>query len=138
MPLSRSKLYTLLFIACCAGYIWLYIGIAINKSESNPVEVCLIKQLTNIPCPSCGSTRSVLSLMHGEFVQSVLINPFGLIIAFIMIVTPFWILLDLVAKSQSLYNFYHKMEDVLKKPKFAIPLILLVILNWIWNIIKGL
>lgn len=138
MPLSRSKLYTLLFIACCAGYIWLYIGITTNKTETNPVEVCLIKQITNIPCPSCGSTRSVLALLHGELVQSVLINPFGLIIVFIMVVTPVWILMDIVTKRQSLYHFYHKMENVLKKPQFAIPLILLVILNWIWNIIKGL
>lgn len=138
MPLSRSKLYTILFISCLAGYVWLFIGIKTNLTENKSVDVCLIKHTANIPCPSCGSTRSVISLAEGRFIDALLINPLGYLISIIMLLTPFWILTDVLTKKDTLLKFYLKTETYLKKPQFAIPLIVLVIINWIWNITKGL
>ena len=77
MTLDRNKLYSILFIACLAGYIWLYFSITKNITENKSVEVCLIKHVTNIPCPSCGSTRSVISLTKGDFVGALKFNPIG-------------------------------------------------------------
>ncbi len=138
MALSRSKLYTILLISCMAGYIWLYISITTNLTEKKTVEVCLIKHVTNVPCPSCGSTRSVISLANGKFSDALRINPLGYVVATIMILTPIWILIDLLIKKKTLFDFYKKTETCLKKPKFAIPLIFLIIINWIWNITKEL
>jgi len=121
-----------------AGYIWLYFGLLNEKSVSKPIEVCLVKHITNIPCPSCGSTRSVLSLTKGNFIEAFIINPLGFLIAIIMFLSPLWIMVDIAAKRNTLYNVYQKIETYLKRPQFAIPLILLVIINWIWNITKGL
>ncbi len=136
---DRTKLYSLLSIACLVGYAWLFYNLIEFPSENRKtIEVCLIKHVTNIPCPSCGSTRSVLSLLRGDLVESVYQNPFGLIIATIIFITPFWIAFDLFTKSGSLFNFYVWTEDILKQPKIAVPLILIVFMNWIWNIIKGL
>lgn len=127
-----------MFIACIAGYIWLYYSIKINLTENNSVEVCLIKHLTSIPCPSCGTTRSVISLTKGNLNEAINLNPFGLIIALIMLIAPVWIITDLILNNKSLFVFYQKTENILKKTKYAIPLILLVIINWIWNITKDL
>ena len=125
-------------IACLAGYVWLYIGITHKRSDKKTVEVCLIKHTTNIPCPSCGSTRSVISIIKGDFLGSLYINPLGYVIAFIMFLTPPWILYDVITKKRTLIDFYFKIEFYLKKPKIAIPLIILIVLNWIWNITKEL
>jgi len=139
MPHNRNKLYSILLIACIAGYIWLYYSITSNVSGNNKTaEVCLIKHATNIPCPSCGSTRSIISLTKGNFVEAVNINPIGYIVAFIMLIAPVWIISDLILKNNSLFRCYQIIESHLKKPKYAIPLILLVIINWFWNIKKGL
>jgi hypothetical protein len=138
MSISRSKLYTILLIACMAGYMWLFYSMANVQPEKNTVEVCLIKHATNIPCPSCGSTRAVLSLVHGDFLKSLYINPFGIIIALIMLIAPVWILVDVTTRKNSLLYFYRQMEAVLKKPVIAIPLVLFVLMNWIWNITKEL
>lgn len=138
MSISSSKLYTVLVISCMAGYLWLYINISINQTEIKTVEVCLIKHATNIPCPSCGSTRSVISLVKGNFSDALQINPLGYIVAIIMVLIPIWILIDIAIKKKTLFEFYQKMETYLIKPKVAIPLIGLVIINWIWNITKGL
>ena len=138
MSLNRNKLYTIIFIACIAGYIWLYFSLSNSQFEKNTVEVCLIKHVTNIPCPSCGSTRSVISLTKGNFIEALRINPFGYIVAIIMFLAPLWITIDIVTKRKTLFEFYQKFETYLKRPQYSIPLILVVIINWIWNITKGL
>ena len=138
MACSRNKLYLLLFTACLAGYIWLYHSITRQTSGTTTVDVCLIKHVTNIPCPSCGSTRSVISLTRGDFINAFFINPFGYLVALIMLISPLWVLIDLLMKKSTLFDFYHQMERFLKRPTIAIPSIFLVILNWIWNVLKGL
>lgn len=138
MRTNYRKLYVLLLICCLAGYIWLYINKQNNTTQKQTVEVCLLKHATNIPCPSCGSTRSVILLSKGKFIDALCTNPLGYIIASIMVLTPIWILVDFITKKKSLFEFYKKTEKHLKQPKFVVPLIILVLINWVWNIIKGL
>jgi hypothetical protein len=125
-------------MACAAGYIWLYFIISNDYTKNKSFEVCLIKYTTNIPCPSCGSTRSIISLAQGNFIGALSINPIGFVIAVIMLLSPIWIITDTLSKRNTLFNFYKKIEIYLTKPLHAILLIFLVILNWIWNITKGL
>jgi hypothetical protein len=134
----RNKLYVLVSTACATGYIWLLINYYRNISESIEPGVCLFKRITGIPCPSCGSTRSVLSILKGDFVGALLWNPFGVIIMSILILAPLWILYDIVLRKDSLLQVYNRSEIFLRQKWIAIPLILMVILNWIWNIFKGL
>ncbi|MDO7603162.1 MAG: DUF2752 domain-containing protein [Flavobacteriaceae bacterium] len=136
MTLDRNKLYSVLFIACLAGYVWLYFSVTKNITEKKLVEVCIIKHATNIPCPSCGSTRSVISLTKGDFIGALKFNPIGYLVAIIMLIAPIWIIADTIKGTKTLFNFYIKTETYLKRPKIAITLILLVIINWIWNITK--
>jgi hypothetical protein len=138
MTIDRNKLYTILFTACIAGYIWLYFGLNTTETKNESFEVCLIKHTTTIPCPSCGSTRSIISLTKGNFAEALKINPLGYIVAFIMFSAPIWMAIDMLTKRKTLFEFYQKIETYLKKPQYAIPLLLLVIINWIWNITKGL
>jgi len=138
MTLNRNKLYLILLIACLAGYIWLYFGFKNEITENNSVKVCVIKYVTNIPCPSCGSSRSVISLIKGDFISAFKFNPIGYLVAIIMIIAPIWILTDVIKKNKTLFDFYLKTEKYIRKPNIAIPLILLVIINWIWNIVKEL
>lgn len=138
MNLNRDKLYSILLIACIAGYTWLYFALLNEKSESKQIQVCLIKHFTTIPCPSCGSTRSIILLTQGNFIQALNMNPMGVIIAIIMLISPVWIIADLITRRKTFFDFYLKVESYLKRPRYAIPLILLVIINWIWNIAKGL
>lgn len=138
MSLSRNKLYLLLTIACIAGYSWLYFGISASSNTSSNYQVCVIKHVTGVPCPSCGSTRSVISIVHGDFLQALNMNPFGYLISAILLIAPLWILMDLFRRKDTLYTTIKNIEMRLNKPNFSIPLIVLVLVNWIWNIHKGL
>jgi hypothetical protein len=36
---------------------------------------CVFKGLTGIPCPTCGSTRSVVHFSHGDILSAFVMNP---------------------------------------------------------------
>jgi hypothetical protein len=137
--LTQKKLYTLLLAGCGAGYAWIAYSI-FNLSASNEESagICLFKHATNIPCPSCGTTRSVISLLEGNFMAALWINPLGLIAAIILLVTPIWIFYDRLMNKSTLFDFYLRMEKTFQKPWMAIPAATLILLNWIWSISKGL
>ena len=137
MILERNRSYSILGITCLAGYIWLYYNLYLQNTKSSSESFCMIKRITNIPCPSCGSTRSVSSLLHGDFAGAIYWNPLGLVVLAIMIVLPIWLAVDLILKKDSLLQSYKSTEKTLRKKTVAIPLIILVIINWIWNIYKN-
>ncbi|NJO93044.1 MAG: DUF2752 domain-containing protein [Chloroflexia bacterium] len=137
--LTRNKLYIFLFSACIAAYSWLFIDFAyLQPYDKDSTSPCIIKNVTGVPCPSCGSTRAIVALFNGDLVGSLHWNPIGLLLSLILIITPFWITYDVVLKRDSLLNFYRKSEKFIRKWYIAIPAIGLIIANWIWNICKGL
>lgn len=98
----------------------------------------MIKSITGYPCPSCGTTRAIVFLSKGEVIQSIQQNPFGLVVGLLMVVLPFWITFDIIKKKDTFHQFYLKIETIIRRPKVVLVLILLVILNWIWNLYKHL
>jgi len=133
---SRNRLYILLLFLCLVGYAWLlFNSLAIDKS-SIPV-FCFFKNLTGYPCPSCGVTRSVAQLFQGNLVEAIYMNPLGLFVFMIITIVPFWIATDLLLKKSSFWFFYNKAQVWFMQKKVFIPFAVLIILNWIWNFIKG-
>lgn len=141
--MNKGKLYRWIGTACAAGYTWLFYvmkpapGFAYEAAET-PTSVCLVKHVTSIPCPSCGSTRSVLAMLQGDWWGAILLNPMGYLIAAVLVIAPLWILFDILTKRSTLFHSYQRAECTIAKPSYAIPLLLLVAVNWIWNIVKGI
>jgi hypothetical protein len=55
-----------------------------------------------------------------------------------MVLAPLWIMTDLFLKRESFYRSYRLIEKRLNEKRVAIPLALLVLGNWIWNVLKEL
>ena len=134
--MTRNKLYSLLLIACSLGFVYLFYQIHASNDET--VRVCIIKNATGYPCPSCGTTRAVTLILEGKIKESLFLNPFGILVAVIMTVCPIWVLTDIILKKATFYQVYKKGEAMIRKPLIASVLILLVLLNWIWNLYKHL
>jgi len=45
-------------------------------------DTCAFKNLTGIPCPGCGLTRSIVAAAHGEIRESILHHRLGLLTLF--------------------------------------------------------
>jgi hypothetical protein len=133
---NSQKFYLILSIACLLGYAWIFFQY--TSQVSSTINTCFIKTLSGYPCPSCGATRSILLLVNGNFYKALLLNPFGIFSAFMLVILSPWLLFDFLLKRKSLHKQYLKLEIALKKPHIAIPLIIIVLLNWSWNIYKQL
>lgn len=135
-----GKIYWIAILICLLGFLILIQEIYNQKSNAKNANIgfCIIKSTTNIPCPSCGSTRSAVQLLNGNIINAIKLNPFGLLIAGFLFFIPFFILYDIIFRKKILEKIYYKSEQVLKNKKIFIGLIVVIIINWIWNIKKGL
>lgn len=135
----QKKIYLLLTTMCIFGYAWVLFNIfGLHNSTQIANTPCIFKHATGIACPSCGSTRSLISLIDGRFSEAISTNPLGILLFIVMAALPLWLLYDFFAKRSSLYRFYLHVELFLRRPRWAIPAIFLILLNWGWNIFKGL
>lgn len=137
--MKKRNLYFLTAILSVAGYAWLSWNIVEGTASDDVPTPCIVKHATGIPCPSCGTTRAVVELTRGNVVQSLLINPFGILAAAALFLLPLWIFTDRIKNNDSFFRFYRWIEKVFSERRWvSVPAVLLVIANWIWNISKGL
>lgn len=133
--MQKQSLYSLMVGLSVAGAAWLFF----DHSFSGGVTLCLFKSATGLPCPSCGTTRSLAVLLQGDIFRALSINPLGIAAAIGLIVVPLWIIIDLLRSQDSFYRAFRSMEHLLRSNRLAAAAgIVLIAGNWLWNIAKGL
>ncbi len=138
--MQPKKFYTLMLTLTLAAYAWVgicFFSNGIDKS-SNSIHPCFIKTVTGIPCPSCGTTRSVMLILHGNFFDAFRLNPLGFVAVFILAAMPFLVLYDAVKRNDLLFSLFTKSENIIRNRKSAAALILFFLILWGWNIHNGL
>lgn len=60
---------TVLWLLGVGTFTWL------NLRQDTQHTICLLKNLTSIPCPGCGGTRAVLALTQGHVGEALSFNP---------------------------------------------------------------
>ncbi|MBB4625123.1 DUF2752 domain-containing protein [Parabacteroides faecis] len=123
MEIRNKYVYPVLVIM--AGYILL----------SFP---CIFHTITGYPCPACGTRRALTSLLKGDIYTSVLINPYGLLFTLLAIFYIAGLASDFIRKNRQFRDWLNRSEHHLTNKYVLLPIVLLTILNWIWNIHKGL
>jgi hypothetical protein len=74
--------------------------------------------------------------MHGNLELALLHNPIGYPAMAILAFAPVWLATDVLFKKTSLLQCYTWCETKLKQPPVLAFLLLLLGINWIWNLIK--
>ena len=74
--LTRITLFTLIWFSTRE------ISIRTNGITEGPV-VCPIRLTTGIPCPACGTTRSIAAITEGNFDEALRFNPLGFAVIFL-------------------------------------------------------
>ena len=135
--MKTSRFYLLMSLFWLAGVLWLVISSS-NAMADFGTSVCLFKQTTGLACPSCGTTRSIQALLHGDLLEALTINPLGLIGFAAIVILPCWFLADGLTKKTTMFLSWNFLETNLKKPVIYWPSILVIAANWVWNITKAL
>lgn len=137
--LNRKKLYIFILVLSFAGYLWIAYLIHYDLTgeiENNSINTCVFKYMTGLPCPSCGMSRSVISVFQARFKDALYLNPLGYIMTLAMIVFPVWITMDLFVNKSTFLKFYESIENYFKNKWIAYPFILIILVLWVWNIYK--
>lgn len=91
---------------------------------------CLFKSVLGIACPTCGMTRAMLSLLHGDIINTIYYNILAIPLVIILIIIDVVIIVDLFKNS----NYLERIWNTLVKHYKII--ILLFIVSMIINNIK--
>ena len=94
---------------------------------------CPFKFVTGLPCPGCGGTRAVMALLHGQILEAIYLNPLSVLLVVLAIIAPLWLFIDCYRGTNSLSRVMHSPWPT----PVAIIIALIILANWIWNIVKG-
>ncbi len=136
---SGKRLYWTLALLSVGGYAWIAFQVFATHAHVEGLTLCLFKNVTGFPCPSCGVTRSLLMFISADFQKGFLLNPLGLIVGVAMLIVPLWMIMDGLMHKKTFAEFFFSTEQKFKTKKiFYIPALTLILLNWCWNIMKDL
>ena len=134
--MPKKKLYLFILGFALAGYSWVLLNQYLIQTSKPVFSVCLFRNVTGIPCPSCGTTHSVMSITKGDFGQALNENILGFPVSIMLVLFPVWILWDLIRNKESFYQFYLRSEFLLRKKWVAWSALVLLLANWGWNILR--
>jgi hypothetical protein len=127
----------LILLICAIAWTWIIYNFkSANTIKQANITVCLFKLATKYPCPSCGTTRSAIYFLNGNFKSALLLNPLGIICVFLLFFLPITITVDYFFSKNIFIRLHKKFDVLVSNQKIALILIGLFILNWIWNILK--
>lgn len=85
----------------------------IYLSYINNFRICLTYNLFKIPCPGCGLTTSLVSLLHGDILKSLQYNILTIPLIITYAFFSFWYILDLIRNKTTLNEFFYKNKSKL-------------------------
>lgn len=105
----------------------LIVAVGLPTYRQLGIDLCPLHRFAGMPCPACGVTRSTWLLLHGDFNGAFSINPLwlGLVLC-----------IPLVCVVDLLFSVVGRRLFVKDKRRAWIIAICLVVLNWIYLIIK--
>lgn len=89
---------------------------------------CFFKYITNIPCPGCGLTRSILSILNLDLISAIKYNILGIPLFITIILLNIYLIKDIIYSKKSTITLINKILTNYK------IIILLLIISEIINI----
>jgi len=96
----------------------------------NAPSLCLVKRASDMPCPTCGSTRAVKHILAGDLLQALMSNPFVVIIGGLVAL---WCLVHIVFRRSIQLNVNTRSRRIM-----WMILIAAFLLNWVYLIGAGI
>lgn len=92
---------------------------------------CPFFAITGIPCPTCGTTRSILHLSSGHILSALGMNPLMTLLVFFLLL---WFIFSIISIAMSLPRPWIVLSPT-EGTVVRILIVLLLLLNWAYLII---
>jgi hypothetical protein len=107
-------------------------AVALLGLDRIPLTLCVFKGLTGVPCPTCGSTRTLARLATGDVAGAMAMNPAAALAA---AGVALWALADLALLPGRRALAVEASPRLGRALRAAVPLLLL--LNWAYLVASG-
>ena len=101
------------------------------ESAPKGLPLCIFHTITGLPCPSCGMTRAVISLGHGDIRAAFFLNPVSILIYFAAWLGLILSLLQVVFEEKYIEIIWNRSKGAL----FPIVLIIMA-LTWTYKLVS--
>jgi len=132
--MTRRHLYFLVLLLGFAGQIWIFYSFKKLEKQEKVFNTCLFNRVTGLPCPSCGTIHSIISILHGDFRKALSENPLGFTGLLLVAIVPYWVLSDIAFGKESFYTFYLKTENLLRIRWVLIVILSVIFLIWMYKL----
>ena len=122
--IEPAVLISILVLAALIGGWELYLSRASALPEGTPQSLCLVRNVTGVPCPGCGGTRAVKSVLALNPLEALAHNPL-LVLGGLVLVGA--LVLRLVSARAIRVDLTQQGWVVV-----AIVFALLILINWAW------
>ena len=125
---KSAKIFYFVLLGCILiGIITLsvlrIVGASLQDFLFTLIPPCIFREYLGIYCPGCGGVRSVVSLIHGDFVQSFIYHPFVIYAAVMLILFIVLSTVSLISKGKV------KMPEL--RPVYIYIGIAVIFIQWI-------
>ncbi|MCP5109110.1 MAG: DUF2752 domain-containing protein [bacterium] len=117
------------FVYVVSLFLVLLGGIVIPFERAPSFTVCLFRNVTGLPCPSCGMGRGFLAMGELDITKAFQFNIISPLVFFGAFLTMVFLFLDLVFKTAKTAQFLAEYKKVI-----LIFVAVAVILSWINNL----
>lgn len=118
------------FLVLTASFIG---GFVIYKLGALPPLKCQFKEFTGYPCPTCGTTRLILSLYNLDIVSAFKFNPFMFLFGVILGLWTLTGFFPIFLKKKLVFEISVKEKKIL-----VIVVTILFLLNWAYLVWAGI
>ena len=100
------------------------------KNIAPRLPACIFHEITGLPCPTCGATRSVMALSRFDLMSSLTLNPLVTLFAIGLIIFSLLFLIGAITGKSLNIALAEKGKKVIRYSAFV-----LIALNWLFLIL---
>ncbi|MBL7916036.1 MAG: DUF2752 domain-containing protein [Bacteroidia bacterium] len=131
---EKFRIYAIFGLLTSGSLIWLIWNFLL---PGDTAFICMFHQATGLPCPSCGTTTSVLQILNGNFSDAFDKNILGFPAFIALIILTCWLGFDFISRRSTFFSAYQSSENWIKKHPVVLAMMLSCIaVNWIFLIAK--
>ena len=134
---SRQRLLAALVLSVVVisfGLLWLAANDKIDIVLL--LSPCGFKQKYGLPCPTCGTTTSVLTFAHGKIFESFYIQPAAALLCCILVIVAF--LAFLIAVFGVYFGFLERFFTEVKIRHIILALLIIIAAGWAVTLARAL
>ncbi len=108
------------------------VAVGLLRLDRVPLTFCVVKSLSGLPCPTCGSTRAFARLFELDLAGALAMNPFTMLVAVVIAV---WAVADVLLLP------WHRALRVSLSPSLGralrVAAFVAFFANWVYLLVAG-